>query len=87
MADGSAGARRAAFERRVLRALRELWPAAGGVLTSGALLAYLAEKGEEPAPRRLYLLPESLQQGGALRLSRADPAHAAREAHGARSIT
>jgi hypothetical protein len=38
-------------------------------------------------PRRLYLLLESLQQRGSLRLSRGDPEHAVREAHGARSIT
>lgn len=87
MAEASVWAQRAALERRVLGALRELWPASGGVLTSAALLAHLAERGEEPAPRRVYLLLESLQQGGSLRLSRADPAHAAREAHGARSIT
>jgi hypothetical protein len=87
MTEASVWAQRAALERRVLRALRELWPASGGVLTSAALLAHLAERGEEPAPRRVYLLLESLQQGGSLRLSRANPAHAAREAHGARSIT
>jgi hypothetical protein len=72
--------------RRVLRALRERWPASGGVLTGGALLAYPVERGGVPAPRRVSRPLESLQQRGSPHPSRANPAHVLREAHGARSI-
>lgn len=77
---------RAALEQATLRAIRDLWPDPDGVLTSAALLARLAEGGVATPPRALYLLLESLQMRGSLRLSRAEQTDAAREAHGARYI-
>lgn len=81
-----ADAQHAALERATLQAIRELWPGREGELTSAALLDLLAERGIVTPARALYLLLESLQMRGSLRLSRANPDNAAREAHGARQI-
>ncbi len=80
------GAERADLEQATLRAIKALWPGDDGTLTSAALLTHLAEDGAAPPPRALYLLLENLQMRGLLRLSPGNPDHAAREAHGARSI-
>jgi hypothetical protein len=84
---GSVGdAQHAALERATLQAIKDLWPGGEGMLTSAALLAHLAERGVATPARALYLLLESLQMRGSLRLSRGNPDNAAREAHGARHI-
>lgn len=44
------GVQRMELEQRLLGALRELWSTADGALTTGALLAHLAERGGAPAP-------------------------------------
>lgn len=77
----------AALERAVIAATAALWPGAGGGLATGAILAHLAGQGREPAARSLYLLLESLQLRGLVRLSRGNPRRAAEQAHGARIIT
>jgi hypothetical protein len=74
-------------EDRVLGALRALWPAANGALASGALVAHLAADGAAVSAREVQLALESFQMRGWLRLTRGDPAHAVREAHGPRTIT
>src|SRR3954451_10192627 len=79
-------AQHAALERATLQAIKDLWPGSAGLLTSAALLDCLAERGVATPTRALYLLLESLQMRGLLRLSRADQQNAAREAHGARHI-
>jgi hypothetical protein len=81
-----ADAQHAALERATLQAIKDLWPGSAGMLTSAALLDRLAERGVATPARALYLLLESLQMRGTLRLSRADQQDAAREAHGARHI-
>ncbi len=83
----AAGIQREAWERAVLAATTALWPGADGGLGTGMLLAYLAGQGHEIPSRSLYLMLESLQQGGLVRLSRGNPHRAAEEAHGARTIT
>ena len=74
-------------ERRALAALRALWPAGGGTLTSAALVAHLAGSGAPVPAREVRLVLESFQMRGWLRLTRGEPLHAAREAHGPRTIT
>jgi hypothetical protein len=81
-----ADAQHAALELATLQAIKDLWPGSAGMLTSAALLDRLAERGVATPARALYLLLESLQMRGLLRLSRADQQNAAREAHGARHI-
>jgi hypothetical protein len=81
-----ADAQHAALERATLQAIKDLWPGCAGMLTSAALLDRLAERAVATPARALYLLLESLQMRGSLRLSRADQQNAAREAHGARHI-
>ena len=85
--ESAAGVQRAAWERAVLAATAALWPDAGGGLGTGMLLAHLAGQGHDIPARSLYLLLESLQLRGLVRLSRGNPHRAAEEAHGARTIT
>lgn len=80
------GAQRPQLEQRVIAALGSLWPNANDLLSTEALLAYLAERDTHIPPRALYLLLESLQMRGSLRLSRGNPINASAEAHGARTI-
>lgn len=80
------GTPRDELERVVLAALSAQWSATA-VLDTAALLTYLAAHGIDSPPRSLYLLLESLQQRGLIRLSRGNPHRAAAEAHGARTIT
>lgn len=84
--ESAAGLQRTAFERAVIAATVALWPGAEGGLDTGMLLAYLAGQGHEPPARSLYLMLESLQMRGLVRLSRGNPHRAAEEAHGARAI-
>lgn len=85
--ESAAGMQRAEVERAVLAATAALWPAADGGLGTGMLLAHLAGQGHEIPSRSLYLMLESLQMRGLVRLSRGNPHRAAEEAHGARTIT
>jgi hypothetical protein len=83
----AAEAARGAVERRARAALRALWPASGGALASGAVVAGLAEGGAAVPAREVQLVLESFQMRGWLRLTRGEAADAARQAHGPRTIT
>jgi hypothetical protein len=83
---GEAGTRRDELERVVIAAISALWSAAD-LLNTEALLAHLGAQAIDTPARSLYLLLESLQQRGLIRLSRGNPHRAAAEAHGARTIT
>jgi len=84
--ESSANAQRPQLEQIVLAAIGSLWPDANELLGTETLLAYLAERDSDVAPRALYLLLENLQMRGSVRLSRGNPLNASAEAHGARTI-
>ena len=84
--ESPASAQRPQLEHLVVAAIGSLWPDANEVLSTEALLAYLAERDVHIPPRALYLLLENLQMRGSLRLSRGNPTNASTEAHGARTI-